>query len=50
MLQRGHNSDGRGATRKISVFELLKHGDKVYVKVVENCSQESLMPIIQDLL
>lgn len=46
MLQRGHNGDGRGAARTISVFD----GDKVYVKVVENCSQESLMPIIQDLL
>ncbi len=40
---------GRGAAGKTPVFGLLKRGEKVYVKVVENCSRESLMPIIQGL-
>ena len=40
---------GRGAAGKTPVFGLLKRGEKVYVKVVESCSRESLMPIIQGL-
>lgn len=38
---------GRGARGKIPVFGLLKRGGKVYTKVVENCSREQLLPIIQ---
>lgn len=40
---------GRGAAGKTPVFGLLKRGEKVYVRLVENCSRESLMPIIQGL-
>jgi transposase len=29
------------------VFGLLKRGGRVFVKVVENCSKEELLPIIQ---
>ena len=36
----------RGAAGKTSVFGLLKRGEKVYVRVVENCSRRSVMPII----
>ena len=39
----------RGAAGKTPVFGLLKRGEKVYVKAVESCSRESLMPIIQGL-
>jgi transposase-like protein len=38
---------GRGAAGKTPVFGLLKRNDKVFVKVVKNCSKEQLMPIIQ---
>jgi transposase-like protein len=38
---------GRGAAGKTPVFGLLKRGGKVFVKVVENCSKEALMPVIQ---
>jgi transposase-like protein len=38
---------GRGAAGKTPVFGLLKRGGKVYVKIVEKCSKEELMPIIQ---
>lgn len=38
---------GRGAAGKTPVFGVLKRGGNVYVEVVENCSRESLMPIIQ---
>ena len=34
---------GRGAAG----FGLLKRGDKVFTKIVPNCSKEALMPIIQ---
>ena len=37
------------AAGKTLVFGLLKRNEKVYVKVVETCSRESLMPIIQGL-
>ena len=38
---------GRGAAGKTPVFGLLKRGGKVFVKAVENCSREELMPVIQ---
>jgi len=38
---------GRGAAGKTPVFGLLKRNGKVHVEVVENCSRDSLMPIIQ---
>jgi len=38
---------GRGAAGKTPVFGLLKRDGNVYVEVVENCSREQLMPIIQ---
>jgi transposase-like protein len=38
---------GRGAAGKTPVFGLLKRDGNVYVQVVENCSKEQLMPIIQ---
>ena len=41
---------GRGAAGKTPVFGLLKRGDKVFTKIVPNCSKEVLMPIIQGLI
>lgn len=41
---------GRGAAGKTPVFGLLKRGGNVYVRVVTDCSKESLMPIIQGLV
>ena len=38
---------GRGAAGKTPVFGLLKRNGNVYVEIVENCSKEQLMPIIQ---
>ena len=38
---------GRGAAGKTPVFGLLKRNEKVYVQIVENCSKEQLIPIIQ---
>ena len=38
---------GRGAAGKTPVFGVLKRDGNVYVEIVENCSKESLMPIIQ---
>ena len=38
---------GRGAAGKTPVFGLLKRDGNVYVEVVDNCSREQLMPIIQ---
>ena len=32
---------------KTPVFSVLKREGEVYVEIVENCSKESLMPIIQ---
>lgn len=37
---------GRGAAGKTPVFGLLKRGGKVIVRIVPDCSKESLMPII----
>lgn len=39
---------GRGAAGKTLVFGLLKRDGNVYVEIVENCSKEALMPIIQE--
>ena len=41
---------GRGAAGKTPVFGLLKRGGKVVVRIVSDCSRESLMPIIQGLV
>jgi len=38
---------GRGASGKVPVVVLLKRKGKVYTKVVQNCSREQLLPIIQ---
>jgi transposase len=38
---------GRGAAGKTPVFGLLKRDGNVYVQVVENCSKDQLIPIIQ---
>ena len=38
---------GRGAAGKTPVFGLLKRDGKVYIEIVENCSRNSLLPIIQ---
>ena len=38
---------GRGAGGKTPVIGLLKRGDRVYVKVVQNCSRKELLPIIK---
>ena len=38
---------GRGAAGKTPVFGVLKRDGSVYVEIVENCSKEELMPIIQ---
>ena len=40
----------RGAAGKTPVFGLLKRGGKVVVRIVSDCSRESLMPIIQGLV
>ena len=41
---------GCGAAGKTPVFGLLKRGGKVVVRIVSDCSRESLMPIIQGLV
>ena len=41
---------GRRAAGKTPVFGLLKRGGKVVVRMVSDCSRESLMPIIQGLV
>ena len=41
---------GRGAAGKTPVFGLLKRDGKVHVEVVQNCSKEQLMPIIQGII
>lgn len=38
---------GRGASGKVPVIGLLKRNGKVYTQVVQNCSREQLLPIIQ---
>ena len=38
---------GRGAGGKTPVIGLLKRGGKVFTEIVENCSQQALMPIIK---
>ncbi len=39
---------GRGASGKVPVIGLLKRNGKVYTQVVQNCSREQLLPIIQE--
>lgn len=39
---------GRGAAGKVPVFGLLKHGGKVYTKVIPDAKADTLMPIIRD--
>ena len=46
-LKRIRGKRGRGAAGKTPVFGLLKREGNVYVEIVENCSKEKLMPIIQ---
>jgi transposase len=41
--QRIRGKRGRGAAGKTPVFGLLQCGGKVFIKVVENCSKESLI-------
>ena len=36
-----------GVAGKTPVFGLLKRGGRVFVKIVENCSKDALMPVIQ---
>ena len=38
---------GRGASGKIPVFGLLKRDGNVYVEIVNNCTRQQLLPIIQ---
>ena len=38
---------GRGASGKVPVIGLLKRNGKVYTQVVQNCTREQLLPIIQ---
>ena len=38
---------GRGAAGKTPIFGLLKRDEKVFTQIVQNCSKEALMPIIQ---
>lgn len=38
---------GRGASGKVPVIDLLKRNGKVYSQVVQNCSREQLLPIVQ---
>jgi len=45
--RRGRGKRDRGVAGKTPVFSLLKRSDKVYVEIVENCSRQELMPIIQ---
>ena len=40
---------GCGAAGKTPVFELLKRGGKVIVRIIPDCSKENLIPIIQGL-
>lgn len=41
---------GRGARGKTIVFGILKRGGSVYTQVVKDCSKESLLPIIQEII
>ncbi len=41
---------GRGAAGKTPVFGLLKRRGKVLVRIVPDCSRESLLPIIQGVI
>jgi transposase len=37
---------GRGVARKPPVFDVLKHGGKMYVIIVNNCSTVQLYPLL----
>ena len=41
---------GRGASRKIIVFGILKRKDKIYTTIVPNTKKNSLMPIIRQVI
>jgi transposase-like protein len=45
--KRVRGKKGRGAAGKTPVFGLLKRDGKVYVEIVQNCTKEQLMTIIQ---
>jgi len=45
--KRVRGKKGRGAAGKTPVFGVLKRNGNVYVQIVENCSKDQLMPIIQ---
>ncbi len=45
--KRVRSKRGRGAAGKTPVFGVLKRDGNVYVEIVQNCSKQSLMPIIQ---
>ncbi len=45
--KRVRGKKGRGAAGKTPVFGLLKRNGSVYVNIVQNCSREQLLPIIQ---
>lgn len=45
--RRVRGKKGRGAAGKTPVFGVLKRDGNVYVQIVENCSKDQLMPIIQ---
>ena len=38
---------GRGAAGKVPVFGLLKRGGRVYTKIIQNASSDTLLPIIR---
>lgn len=38
---------GRGASGKVPVFGLLKRGGRVYIKIIPDASNNTLMPIIE---
>jgi transposase-like protein len=46
-VRRSRGKRGRGASGKIPVVGLLKLGGCVYVKIVDDCSRDSLRPIIK---
>ena len=45
--RRGRGKRGRGAGGKTPVIGLFKRGGKVFTEVVENCSKQALMPVIE---
>ena len=45
--RRGRGKRGRGAGGKTPVIGLLKRGGKEFAEIVENCSEQALMPIVK---